>query len=62
MVWIKPTKRASTAKRNQYLSAWKQDHVEATDKIVVIDEALETRTISPERYKARVMGSAASQA
>lgn len=47
--------------RNQYLSIWKQDHKEATDKIVALDEALETRTISPERYKARVAEHEATQ-
>ncbi len=47
--------------RNQYLSIWKQDHKEATDKIVALDEALETRTISPERYKVRVAEHEATQ-
>ncbi|MDQ5886018.1 MAG: site-specific recombinase, partial [Patescibacteria group bacterium] len=47
--------------RNQYLSIWKQDHKEATDRIVALDEALETRTISPERYKARVAEHEATQ-
>ncbi len=47
--------------RNQYLSIWKQDYKEASDKIIALDEALETRTISPERYKARVTEHEATQ-
>jgi len=47
--------------RNQYMSIWQKDYKEATDKIVALDEALETRTMSPERYKVRVYEHEATQ-
>lgn len=40
--------------RNQYLPVWQADYDKATETIAYLDELLESRTISPERYKARV--------
>ncbi len=48
--------------RNQHLAVWQKDYKEATDKIAALGEALETRTISPERYKSRVAEHEATQA
>ncbi len=47
--------------RNQYMSIWEKDHKDATDKIIALDEALEIRAITPERYKGRVAEHEATQ-
>ncbi len=41
--------------RNKYLDVWRVDHKKASDTIDYLDELLENRTISPERYKTRII-------
>lgn len=47
--------------RNKYLEVWQSDYDKATETLVYLDEQLEARTMSPERYKARVAEHEATQ-
>lgn len=47
--------------RNKYLEVWQSDYDKASETIDYLDELLEARTISPERYKIRVTEHEATQ-
>ena len=40
--------------RNQYIKVWEKDYKAATAKIEYLDELVESRAMTPERYKVRV--------